>query len=80
MPQSVQPGQPFKVVAVNVNGLAAAAKRRTFFAWLPQQRYAIVLLSETHTTSESQGLQWVQEGAGPGRPWQGVAFFGHQQQ
>jgi hypothetical protein len=65
---------------VNVNGLAAAAKRRTFFVWLLQQRYANVLLSETHTTSESQGQQWVQEGAGPGRPWQGVAFFGHQQQ
>jgi hypothetical protein len=30
MPQSVQPGQPFKVVVVNVNGLAAAANRRNF--------------------------------------------------
>jgi exonuclease III len=58
----MQPGQPFKVVAVNVNGLAADAKRRNFFAWLQQQRYAIVLLSETHTTSNLQGQQWVQEG------------------
>jgi exonuclease III len=80
MPQTVQPGQPFKVVAVNVNGLAAAAKRRNFFAWLLQQRYAIVLLSETHSTSDSQGQQWVLQGAGSGRPWQGMAFFAHQQQ
>ena len=78
MPQGVQPGQPFKVVAVNVNGLAAADKRRIFFAWLQQQRYAIVLLSETHSTSDEQGQQWVRQGAGPGRPWQGHAVFAHQ--
>ena len=80
MAQSVQPGQPFKVVAVNVNGLAAADKRRNFFAWLQQQHYAIVLLSETHSTSDTQGQQWVTQGAGSGRPWQGLAFFAHQQQ
>ena len=80
MAQSVQPGQPFKVVAVNVNGLAAADKRRNFFAWLQQQDYAIMLLSETHSTSDTQGQQWVTKGAGSGRPWQGLAFFALQQQ
>ena len=42
MAQSVQPGQPFKVVTVNVNGLAAADKRRNLFAWLQQQHYFFI--------------------------------------
>ena len=67
-------------MAVNVNGLMDTTKRRSFFAWLQQQGYAIVLLSETHCTSDSQALQWVQEGAGLGRPWQGSGFWCHQQQ
>ena len=62
----------------NVNGLAARSKRRMFFASLQKQRQAVVLLSETHCTTEQQGLDWVQEGAGPGRPWQGAAFFAPQ--
>ena len=69
------PASPFKVMAVNVNGLAARSKRRPFFASLQKQRQSVVLLSETHTTSDSQGHSWVQEGAGPGRPWAGAAFF-----
>ena len=72
------PPSPFKVMAVNVNGLAAGPKRREFFASLQQQRQAVVLLSETHTTTDSQGQGWVREGAGPGRPWVGAAFFSSQ--
>ena len=72
------PPSPFKVMAVNVNGLAAGPKRRAFFASLQQQRQAVVLLSETHTTNDSQGQGWVREGAGPGRPWVGAAFFNSQ--
>ena len=78
MAQSPPPASPFKVMAVNVNGLATRSKRRMFFASLQKQRQAVVLLSETHCTTEQQGLDWVQEGAGPGRPWQGAAFFAPQ--
>ena len=74
--------RPFRVVAVNVNGLADASKRRTFFAWVHDQKCDVVLLSETHCKSPDQGQQWVQEGTGR-RAWRGQAFFacanGHQQ-
>lgn len=78
MAQTGQPPRPFRVLSVNVNGLAATAKRREFFASLQQQRQAVVLLSETHCTSEEQGQAWAQEGAGPGRPWQGMALWANQ--
>ena len=69
--------RPFKTITVNVNGLSHQGKRRGFFAWLQQQRCDIALLVETHCRSTQQGQKWVQEGAGPGRPWQGHAFFAH---
>ena len=78
MVQSRQPARPFKVMAVNVNGLGEQHKRRMFFASLQKQRQAVVLLAETHCTNPDQGQGWVQEGAGPGRPWQGAAFFANQ--
>ena len=75
MPDQPQPGRPFQVAAVNVNGLTEATKRRTFFTWAQEQHHGIVLLSETHCTSDSQAQQWVQEGAGLGKPWQGASFW-----
>ena len=66
---------PFKVMAVNVNGLAEPAKRRRFFASIQKQRQAVVMIAETHTTADSQGQRWVRNGAGPGRPWAGAAYF-----
>src|SRR5512139_3157631 len=80
MPQLAQPGRPLRVAAVNVNGLNVDDKRRRFFAWLQKQRVDIALLSETHCTSAALSQRWVQEGAGPGRPWRGEAFWCHQQQ
>ena len=72
------PAGPFKVLAANVNGLSARQKRRGFFAFLQEQHCGVALLSETHCTSDSQAKGWVQEGAGPGRPWNGVAVWAHQ--
>ena len=69
--------RPFHAIAVNVNGLAEPGKRRRFFAWLQQQRCDVGLLVETHCRSTQIAQQWIQEGAGPGRPWQGHAFFAH---
>jgi len=80
MSQSAQPGRPLRVAAVNVNGLNGDQKRRRFFARLQKQRVDIALLSETHCTSDALAKRWVQEGAGPGRPWRGEAFWCHQQQ
>jgi exonuclease III len=69
--------RPLNILADNVNGLGEAAKRKAFFAWLQDQRVDVALLSETHTKTEQQAQQWVREGAGKGRPWEGLAFFGH---
>ena len=80
MVQSAPPGRPLRVAAVNVNGLNARQKRRTFFTWLHKQRVDIALLSETHCTSDEQAKQWVRQGAGTGRPWRGQGFWCHQQQ
>src|SRR5512139_3349630 len=80
MPQTAQPGRPLRVTAANVNGLNDDQKRRRFFAWLQKKRIDIALLAETHCTSDGLALRWVQEGAGPGRPWQGGALWCHQQQ
>ena len=78
--QHHQPPRPFKVVAVNTNGLVEKHKRQRFFAWLQQQRYAVALLSETHCTSTEQAQQWVREGAGQGKSWQGAALWANQEQ
>ena len=75
MAQAGQPPRPFQALAVNVNGLPDRGKRRGFFASLQQQRQGLVLLSETHCISDEEGRAWAQEGAGPGRPWQGVALW-----
>jgi exonuclease III len=80
MMQHHQPPRPFKVAAVNVNGLVEKHKRQRFFAWLQQQRYAVALLSETHCTSAEQAQHWVREGAGHGKPWQGAAMWANQEQ
>ena len=69
--------RPFRAISVNVNGLANPGKRRGFFAWLQQQRCDVGLIVETHCRSSQVAQQWVKEGAGPGRPWQGHAFFAH---
>jgi exonuclease III len=66
--------RPFSVIADNVDGLAKAAKRKPFFAWMQQQGYDVVLLSETHTISAQQMQRWARQGAGPGRPWRGFCY------
>ena len=67
----------FSIVADNVNGLADPATCRAFFAWLQQQGADVVTLSETHSRSDQQTKRWVQQGAGPGLPWRGHAFWHH---
>ena len=74
------PASTLKCVAVNVNGLRDKKKRCVFFDWLMKQKFDIVILSETHSKTDAEVQQWVQEGAGKGRPWQGQAFWCHNTQ
>ena len=39
-----------------------------------------MVLSETHSKGDVEVQQWVQEGAGRGRPWQGRSFWCHNMQ
>jgi exonuclease III len=47
------------------------------FHRLRQLRSCIILLCETHSKDDAETLAWTQEGAGPGLPWEGHAFWHH---
>jgi exonuclease III len=68
---------PFSCVVVNVNGMRSRPKRRSLFSQIGGLRYAVVLLVETHCKSDEEARAWTQEGAGPGMPWEGTAFWNH---
>ena len=70
-------GGGLSCVVVNVNGLSDPVKRRTLFKRLLQMLVDVAVLCETHSTSDVQVRGWVQDGAGPGRPWQGHACWTH---
>jgi len=62
-----------RVLSINVNGLQSnATKRKTFFQYLAQVQADVVVVQETHCSSEDQAQHWVQRGrarvclAGPG--------------
>ena len=81
----MQPGgmahKPLRLVCVNVNGLVSdAGKRSRFFAWLTEQHFDIVAISETHASSDRQAGRWLQQGSASGRPWQGSAWWCHNRQ
>jgi len=71
------PPLPSSVISINVNGLRDARKRQHLFACLLDGPWQLILLQETHTANDEEVQQWMQEGAGPGRPWQGLGFWGH---
>lgn len=70
-------GCPLSCIVVNVNGLRNRTKRRTLFQRLRTLRPCIILLCETHSRDDAETLAWTQEGAGPGLPWEGHAFWHH---
>ena len=70
-------GCPLSCIVVNVNGLRNRIKRRTLFQRLRDLRSCIILLCETHSKDDAETLAWTQEGAGPGLPWEGHAFWHH---
>lgn len=65
------------VLSLNVNGLRSASKRKALFAQLQQGPWQVVLLQETHSSSDDEAAAWAQEGAGPGMPWLGQAYWSH---
>ena len=68
---------PAGLLHLNVNGLNGAAKRRSLFAQLLAGPWDVVVLVETHCSGDTAAHAWVQEGAGPGQPWRGHAFWAH---
>ena len=68
---------PARLVVANVNGLHSARKRHHLFHALGEGRWDVALLVETHCEGPEQARAWLQEGAGPGLPWQGDAFWCH---
>lgn len=66
-----------KLLSVNVQGLRARAKRLTLFHALLQGHWDIVFLQETHHIHPTEAADWLQQGAGPGRPLQWHAFWSH---
>ena len=69
------PSASLRFLSLNVNGLSAPAKRRNLFGMLLEQGWDVVCLQETHHPSGDEAARWCREGAGPGRPWQGHAFW-----
>ena len=67
-----------RVLSINVNGLqSSAAKRKAFFQYLRRVQADVVVVQETHCSSDDQATQWVQQGGGPGSVWHGPAFWQH---
>lgn len=77
MTRSAGPARALNCVVVNVNGLRRHGKRRDLFAALMGSHYDVVVLCETHCVSDAEGTQWLQRGAGMGRPWTGHACWSH---
>ena len=70
-------GCALSCLVVNVNGMRSRNKRRGLFQRLRDLRYSIVVLCETHSKDDRETTRWAQEGAGPGLPWEGQAFWSH---
>lgn len=70
-------GCALSCIVVNVNGLRKRSKRRALFQRLRDLHSSIVILCETHSKDDAETTNWTQEGAGPGLPWEGQAFWHH---
>ena len=55
------------IAFLNVRGLANKSKRDKTFCWLKEQSFSIILLQETHSSSESN-ITW-------GKEWGNTSFF-----
>lgn len=66
-----------RVLSCNVNGLRDSRQRIALFERLRAEAADIVVLQETHCSTDEEATQWVQQGAGPGAPWAGHAFWQH---
>ena len=69
--------QTLSILAVNVNGLRDNAKRKDFLLHILKGHWDVVVLTETHCPDDATVVRWLAEGAGPGQPWQGPAFWHH---
>ena len=65
------------LLSLNVNGIRDASRRRALFSALLRGPWQVIVLLETHCEGDEEARRWVQEGAGPGMPWQGSAYWCH---
>jgi hypothetical protein len=75
--QAVSALTPATLLAVNVNGLSGDAKRRAFLQFAATAAWDVLVLTETHCEGAEVATRWLREGAGPGKPWLGHAFWSH---
>lgn len=67
-----------RVATVNANGLRRARQRlMPFFEAVISQNYDIVIIQETHCSSDEEAAQWMRITGGPGMHWKGQAFWSH---
>lgn len=69
VPSDTSDANELRVASINVNGMRAAVKRRSFFDRLRRGKYDICLIQEIHSTPGESGI-WRSE-------WGGPAYFCH---
>ena len=66
---------PLHCVALNCQGLIGQQRRQQLFSRLEVGPWDLVVLADTHCKDAATARTWTQQGAGPGRPWPGQAFW-----
>ena len=66
---------PLSCVALNCQGLIGQHRRQQLFSKLEAGPWDLVVLVDTHCKDAAMARAWTQQGAGPGRPWPGQAFW-----
>ena len=70
-------GRRPKVLVLNPNGIVSRSKRHAVAEAVREGKYDIVILPETHLSTDAEAAELVREWAGRGRPWRGEAFWSH---
>lgn len=66
-----------KVLVLNPNGISTPGKRLRLARAVLEGGYDLVILTETHFSSDEEAAELIREWAGRGRPWRGEAFWSH---
>ena len=66
-----------KVLVLNPNGIGTLPKRVLLARAVQEGRCDLVILPETHLSSDGEAAELVREWGGRGQPWRGEAFWSH---